>query len=314
MYQEGTKLNKLYKKINKNDELKDIIKKPNHLMKIVMKTRKYPYLNEYINKYLKIYPEKVDNKNSDGETSLMLAAENSQYCSSNETVKILLKHGANNNLQDNDGYTALMSAAQFSGAASSIETVKLLLDNNADVNLQDNNGLTALMYAIRNFGVYSASGTVKMLLDHNTDVNLQDSDGSTALMYAIYYSQESIKLLLNYGADGNLQDDYNYTALTYAMSYCETCNVKKVVKTLLKYNIDIDIKTRSDNNATTLAFLKCKNVIDIILPSRKIFIDKVTVNKNKILMNKSEFWKVKSCDYKVIYALTMSFEYIIKFL
>ena len=59
MYREGTKLYKLYKKINKNDELKDIIKKPNHLRKIVIKTRKYPYLNKYIDEYLKIYSKKL---------------------------------------------------------------------------------------------------------------------------------------------------------------------------------------------------------------------------------------------------------------
>ena len=169
------------------------------------------------------------------------------------------------------------------------------------------------MYAIRYFKISSAIGAVKMLLDHNAYVNLQDNDRATALMYAIYYSRESIELLLNYGAAVNLQDDNYQTALTHAMNYCGPRNVKKVVKTLIKYNIDIDIKTYCNNNATTLAFFKCRNVIDIILPTRKN-IYQVTVNKNKILMNKSEFWKVTSCDYKVIYALTMSFEYIIKFL
>ena len=56
----------------------------------------------------------------------MLAAGDSQYHSSNETVKILLKHGANVNLQDNDGYTALMRATEYSKTNSSQKTVKLL--------------------------------------------------------------------------------------------------------------------------------------------------------------------------------------------
>ncbi len=67
----------------------------------------------------------------------MLAARNSRIDSSNETVKILLEHGANVNLQNKDGYTALMSAAQYSKTSSSNETVKILLEYGANKNMKN---------------------------------------------------------------------------------------------------------------------------------------------------------------------------------
>lgn len=55
-------------------------------------------------------------------------------------LRLLLKAGANTNLQDDKGRTALMGAAQ----SSDVLMVKLLLEHGAKIDIEDNNGHTAL--------------------------------------------------------------------------------------------------------------------------------------------------------------------------
>src|SRR5271166_4467869 len=117
------------------------------LMKLVMRARKkgvMDYLKSYISTLTK---EELDKKNTHGWTALMLAARNSNEYSNVDVLQMLLKNGANPNLQSNNGFTALMRASINSNTDSNIETVKILLENGANPNLQDNDGFTALMFA-----------------------------------------------------------------------------------------------------------------------------------------------------------------------
>ena len=58
-----------------------------------------------------------------------------------ECVDVLLKAGANINLQNNEGKTALIIAAQYGGDP---RVITLLLQNGANAKLEDNTGRTAL--------------------------------------------------------------------------------------------------------------------------------------------------------------------------
>ena len=74
------------------------------------------------------------------------------------------------NLQNNDGYTALMIAARYSNTTSTEKTVELLLKAGADVNIQNKKGYTALVLAARysytksRQAMTSTEGTIKLLL------------------------------------------------------------------------------------------------------------------------------------------------------
>src|SRR5271166_1002678 len=108
------------------------------LMKLVMRTRKeevMDYLKSYIPTLTK---EELDKKNTHGWTALMLAARNSNEYSNVDILRMLLKNGANPNLQNNYGHTALMMASSYSNTDSNMETIKILLKNGANPNLQDN--------------------------------------------------------------------------------------------------------------------------------------------------------------------------------
>ena len=57
-----------------------------------------------------------------------------------QVMELLLKEGADVNIQNNDGWTALMIASDDGHH----QVVELLLKEGADVNIQNNNGWTAL--------------------------------------------------------------------------------------------------------------------------------------------------------------------------
>jgi len=78
----------------------------------------------------------------DGRTPLILAA-NSEHFVPDETMDLLLKRGANINVQDNQGNTALILATKCANMAG----VAFLLKNSARVDLKNNEGQTALRLA-----------------------------------------------------------------------------------------------------------------------------------------------------------------------
>ena len=136
---------------------------------------------------------------------------------------------------------------------------------------------------------------------------------NTASVSKTYRSRCVVSLLLNNGANVNLQDNRGFTALIHCVNNLyENCS-EKTIKLLLRRGANIDLK--NDNNDTVISIpfqhQKYKNVINILLPNRKVFNEKVLLNKNKILFDKSKFWKIKSCDFKIIYKMSSYFREII---
>ncbi len=171
---------------------------------------------------------KVNTKNSEGSTALMIASQNGHA----DIIRLLLKKDADVNMQDNDGFTALIYAVQNRHA----EVVKELLNHEKiDVNIRKIDGGTALVLA----ALDGYGDIVELLLKHRKiDVNLQDNKGATALMCA---SQEGysdiVKMLREKGADVNTKAINGATALLYAVRYGHI----KAVQELLKYeNIDVN--------------------------------------------------------------------------
>jgi len=80
----------------------------------------------------------VNIANKFGVTSLMIAV-----CRSVDIVRVLLKYGADPNLQDQNGETALIKAVQ----SRDLALVSLLLEHGAAINTLDRYGRTALSYA-----------------------------------------------------------------------------------------------------------------------------------------------------------------------
>jgi ankyrin repeat protein len=91
---------------------------------------------------------RLDDRDPDGNTALMLAAQNAR----SDSVKLLLDAGADVNLKNGHGRSALICAASSSGSyeeANLKEIVKALIAAGADLNERDEQCLTARAYAVR---------------------------------------------------------------------------------------------------------------------------------------------------------------------
>jgi len=180
------------------------------------------------------------------------------WCKSSEKiVKILLKVGADPNIQEEYGWTALMMAAGYSSPKrgySSEKIVKILLKAGADPNKQNRYGWTALMMAARYSSPErgdSSERTVKILLEAGADPNKQQKDGWTALMLAARNSspergdssEKTVEILLKGGADPTKQNNNEWTALKYAIHHSSPesgTSSEKTVEMLFKARTDPD--------------------------------------------------------------------------
>lgn len=226
----------------------------NHLQKCVIYTGLRPFLNNYIEEYLKLNPEIIDYQNEHLITALMLACQNSRTLSTEKTVEILLSHYATITLRDIDGNTALMFSAAYSGTESSEQTVKMILSYHQNVNLQNNEGNTVLMIAIKS--KESTFGTIQLLLDQESiHLNLKNKKGWSALMFAVYNKNYAcIRLLLEKGADINLKNLKGYTALIIASKLGD----ENAIKILLQFEPNLNLQ---DETGSTALIYACSSSI-----------------------------------------------------
>lgn len=140
---------------------------------------------EAVKQSIKNSPDSVNAVNEAGNSVLVIASYKGQV----EIVKLLLKKGADPNLNSNEGSPIL--AAVFKG---DIAIAKLLLKKKVLLTAVGRDGNSALHYAVLN----KDGEMVKLLLKHKIDPSIKNSDGQTALSLAQAEKQELlIKLLEN---------------------------------------------------------------------------------------------------------------------
>ena len=158
-------------------------------------------------------------------------------------LTLLIKHGADVDLQDSDGYKALHFAVYGSDISS--EILSCLIGVGADVNARTNNGVTPLMIAAEEGHINAVTSLVKC----GANVDLQDKDGQTALHHAMQSPQASIcevlSCLIKNGADVNAHTFHNETPLMLA-SHDDHVNV---VTFLIKHGADVDLQDKDGDTA-----------------------------------------------------------------
>ncbi len=121
---------------------------------------------------------KVNAVDADSQTPLTIAISqpsDTEYAKKNsiETVRILLKYGADVNYRAKDGRTLLHDAI-FRGRE---DLVDLVLKHGADINAKDKYGYTSLHWAVSN----KNKKMVELLVARGADVNARNLQGRTPL-------------------------------------------------------------------------------------------------------------------------------------
>ncbi|XP_039946017.1 ankyrin repeat domain-containing protein 55 isoform X2 [Hirundo rustica] len=153
-------------------------------------------------------PSILESCDREGCTPLMHAVSGRQA----DTVKLLLKMGANINTQDACGRTSL-SLATYLGW---LEGCVSLLRNGAKQNIPDKNGRLPLHAATAEPDVRLLS----LLLQQSnlSEINHQDNEGMTSLHWAAFHNRpQHTQTLLHKGADPTLVDKDFKTALHWAV-------------------------------------------------------------------------------------------------
>jgi len=166
-----------------------------------------------------------------GETALMSAANVGEA----ESVKALLKAGADAKATDAQATTALHYAARMNRAsmqslkipdAQYVETIKALVGAGTPVDAKTKgSGETALLMAAKEGHVEMS----KALIAAGANVNAKDGyEQSTALMFAAKDGNADLaKLLVDAKADVNARDRNGKTALKFAEDYPEVAALLK---------------------------------------------------------------------------------------
>jgi len=119
----------------------------------------------------------VNAVDSDGRTPLIIAisqsVDNTDAKTRTETIRILLRYGADLSYRDKDGWTLLHHAVRESNE----DLIDLLLKRGAEINAKDKYGYTPLHWAVTN----KDKKMVELLVSRGADVNARNLQGNTPL-------------------------------------------------------------------------------------------------------------------------------------
>ncbi|XP_010022994.1 PREDICTED: ankyrin repeat domain-containing protein 55 [Nestor notabilis] len=153
-------------------------------------------------------PSILESCDSEGCTPLMHAVSGRQV----DTVKLLLKMGANINTQDACGRTSLCLATYLGWLEGCISLIR----NGAKQNIPDKNGRLPLHAATAEPDVRLLN--VLLQKSNLNEINHQDNEGMTSLHWAAFHDRpQHTQTLLHRGADLTLVDKDLKTALHWAV-------------------------------------------------------------------------------------------------
>lgn len=167
--------------------------------------------------------------------STLPALANAAEAGQQETVRALLRQGADPNAGQADGMTALHWAAH----GNDVALAKLLLEAGAQAGSSNRYGITPLFLACENGNAAMAT----LLLQSGADPNVTLRGGETVLMTAARTGDaDTVKALLAHGAEVGIREDISRQS---ALMWAAAEGHAEVVQRLLDKGADIDLRLAS---------------------------------------------------------------------
>jgi ankyrin repeat protein len=201
--------------------------------------------NEAVVELLLKYGANPNIQNKNEWTPLMYAADKRHK----NIAEMLLKHYANPNNQSREGGTVALHLAILN---TDEDIVKLLLKNKADPNVKDSSGWTSLMKAVES----KHTGIAESLLNYGVKINEQEKRGNTALHQAVSKKDEKMvkRLLEEPKTNPNIQNKDGWTPLILSAEY----GYPEITKELINCGADLYQETIHGYNALMRAMLSKK--------------------------------------------------------
>lgn len=116
------------------------------------------------------------------------------YANDIDTIKQVIKDGADVNIKDEYGRTPLHKAALYGYT----EITKMLIEKGADVNCEEDTDKVSSIHMTAWYGYFE---TAKVLIENKANVNAKTAHGCTPLRIAnLYKSTKIAELLKQHGA------------------------------------------------------------------------------------------------------------------
>ena len=308
-----------------------------HIHKCILYLKKYPFLNEYIDEYLNIYPDLINMNIYSNFTLLNITCNIMKYNDYNKIVDILIKKNADLNIKNSYGETALINACNN----HNYYVVKKLINAGADINLSDKNGCNALMKICCNLYHDVSYKIIKFLLKKGLDPNIKDKHGRHCIFYCVYNNDANINekafiLILEKSIDIEIasksflhDDDVLYTPFLlaikrhkknpriiglfleyYAKKYSLCIFSDEFREIIFKklYPITISNTYYSKLHIESISYFKytienqlcmLKYLSDKIKNNRSILLKKIKINNFKYYDDYKVISKIKNFDYRL---------------
>ena len=142
------------------------------------------------------------------------------YSKNIKKMELLLENGADINMNSCFGYSPLTYLMEICNGCD-YEIIKLLIRKGAQINYQNINGLTPLMIYFRwTHNDYVKLDIIKLFLDNKTDIYVKDKKGKNTLNYCKNKDNMHYSLIFNYK---NLEND-NFCECDINFIYCRFMN------------------------------------------------------------------------------------------
>ncbi len=191
--------------------------------------------------------------NNKGNTLLHNICIYNQSC--DDIIKLLLNYNVDLNSINLKRKTVLMYLCKFYNKTNNVNSIKLLLKNGANPNIQNTKGNTAMMYLFNKF--YHEYGDnkyniIKLLLQYGANPNIKNNSGISVLLRAStiqngWERKNIIKFLLKHGADPNITNNQGLTFLMLLVKNPQNHMTKEFLNFVLKY-VDPNIKCNKGKN------------------------------------------------------------------